>query len=549
MKLSLRPRHFKRYKGIARLVLKYARMRRSNGEARGLPRAEDLAADLERMGPTYVKLGQLLSTRGDLLPPAYLDALSRLQDRVEPFSSEEAERILCEELGVRSSDLFREFDPEPIAAASLAQVHRATLRDGRRVAVKIQRPGIRPQIVEDLQALMELAEFFERHTQVGRRYEFLQILQEIHRSLLRELDYELEARNFATLGLHLQGFERICVPRTLDEWTTTHVLTMDHVEGKKITAVTPEEAARIGGPELADQLFRAYLKQILVDGFFHADPHPGNVILTPDHRLALLDLGMVARVREDLQDRLLEMLVAIAEGRGREAGETALRIAERKEGADPDGFVREVAELVAQNRDVELAGLQVGKIVLSVLRISGQHGIRLPAEFTMLEKAMLNLDQVGRILDPAFDPSEAIRRSVPEILKLRTAQAVTVTRALASWIDVKELVGRLPSRLSRILDLAADNQLEVKVDAIDEAKLIGGFQKIANRVTLGLILAAIIMGAALLMRVETSFRILGYPGLAMIFFMIAAGGGLALALSIVLGDERVPKWRRKRWSA
>lgn len=546
MRFSLRPRHFRRYKGIAKLVLKYARrdlLKEADGDG-ALPKAEELAADLEKMGPTYVKLGQLLSTRADLLPPAYLDALSRLQDRVEPFSSEEAERIVVEELGRP----FREFDPEPMAAASLAQVHRAVLRDGRSVAVKVQRPGIRPQIVEDLDALLELAGFLERHTQVGRQYEFLEILQEFHHSLLRELDYKREARNFATLRRLVAPFERICVPETLEECTTLRVLTMDRVEGRKVTDLAPEEAARIGGPELADQLFRAYLKQILVDGFFHADPHPGNVLVTADGRLALIDLGMVARIREDMQDRLLEMLLAISEGRGREAGETALHLGEKKPDADPDGFLRDVANLVAENRDIELGGLEVGRIVLSVLRISGRHGIRLPAEFTMLEKALLNLDQVGRILDPGFSPSEAIRRSVPDLLRQRAENAISLSRALESWIEIKELVGRAPSRIARVLELASENKLEMKVDAIDEAKLIGGFQKVANRVTLGLVLAALIVGAALLMRIETRWTILGYPGLAILFFLIAAGGGLALALNILIGDERVPKWRRRRWS-
>src|SRR2546428_5923002 len=325
----LKRERLKRYKDVALLLVKYGRsdlvkqvgledsIELEEDDARAAtPEAEGLASDLEKLGPTFIKLGQLLSTRADLLPKTYLEALSRLQDQIEPFPDEEVERIVAGELGIRISKAFADFDREPVAAASLAQVHRASLRDGRLVVVKVQRPNIREQIVEDLEALNEVAQFIDAHTELGKRYEFENMLLDLRKSLLRELDFKLEANNLITFAENLREFEQIVIPEPIEDFTTSRVLTMEYIPGKKITGLSPLRLMEIDGPGLADDLFRAYLKQMLVDGLFHADPHPGNVFLTDDERIALLDLGMVARLLPGFQDNLLRLLLAISTGRG-----------------------------------------------------------------------------------------------------------------------------------------------------------------------------------------------------------------------------------------
>src|SRR5215470_13964698 len=328
MSVLLKPERLKRYKDVALLLIKYGRsdLVRQAGldsavkldeiRSSAAASADELAVDLEKLGPTFIKLGQLLSTRADLLPGPYLDALERLQDRVEPFPYEEVEQIVSSELGVRISKAFADFETKPIAAASLAQVHRAYLRDGRAVAVKVQRPRIRELIVEDLDALNEVAIFLDAHTELGKRYEFENMLLQLHKSLLRELDFKTEAENLATISRNLEEFELIVVPDPVDDFCTSRVLTMDYIEGKKITALSPLRLLELDGSNLADELFRAYLKQFLVDGLFHADPHPGNVFVTDDDRVALLDLGMVGHVSRTFQDNLLQSLQDINEGRG-----------------------------------------------------------------------------------------------------------------------------------------------------------------------------------------------------------------------------------------
>jgi ubiquinone biosynthesis protein len=547
MPLLPKPQHLKRYQEIGWLLMKHGRS--DLVQASGLDEvladspagqamaaeAKSLADDLESLGPTFVKLGQLLSTRPDLLPPAYLHALARLQDKVEPFPVADAERIVASELGVRLSKAFAEFEATPMAAASLGQVHRARLRDGRRVAVKVQRPGVRERVLDDLEALEDIGAFLDSHTDVGRRYEFARLLEEFRRSVLRELDYIQEGGNLVTLRRNLASFGRLFVPAPVEDYTTSRVLTMEYVSGTKVTALSPVVVQEVDGAALAEDLVAAYLKQILVDGFFHADPHPGNVLLTEDGRLALIDLGMVARVTPRTQDYLLQLLLSVSEGRPDEASAYTIKLGQPREAFDEPTFRRRVGDLVGQNRDVD--EMEVGRAVLELAWLSADCGLRLPPELAMLGKTLLHLDEIGRRLDPDISPNALVRRHSASIMQQRLVQSMSPGHLLTGLLETKELVERLPERLNRILDYLANNRLEVKVDAIDEARLMAGFQKVANRITVGLLLAALIVGAAMLMKVETSFRILGYPGLAMIFFMLAAAGGVALVATILFKDE------------
>lgn len=551
MVVSLKPERLKRYKDVAMLLIKYGRsdlISAAGLEGSVLPDeiaaeseiapAEELAKDLERLGPTFIKLGQLLSTRADLLPGPYLEALERLQDQIEPFPFDEVERIVSSELGVRLSKAFAEFDPAPLAAASLSQVHRAYMRDGRAVVVKVQRPNIRELIVGDLEALGEVAHFLDEHTELGKRYEFDNMLVNLRKSLLRELDFSIEANNLQTIGQNLAEFENIIVPEAVDDFTTTRVLTMEYIPGKKITALNPLRLLEIDGGLLADELFHAYLKQFLIDGLFHADPHPGNVFLTDDDRIGLIDLGMVGHITRTFQDNLLKLLLAISEGRGEMAAEAAMRMGEEKEGFDRAGFERRIAELVVDNSDAVLSRLNAGRVTLEIARISADCWFRLPPEFTMIAKALLNLDRVVYTLDQNFDPNVIIRESANEIIQRNILRSIAPNNLLSGVVDLKEFAEKFPTRVNRILDAVGNNELRFKVDAIDEKVVLEGLQKVANRITLGLVVAALIVGAAMLMRVETSFRIFGYPGLAMIFFLIAAAAGLVLMFSILFYDEK-----------
>ena len=550
MTLSLRPEHVRRYRDVARLLLKYGRgdlvpdasggltdLTESPGDAAA--DAAELALELEALGPTFVKLGQLLSTRADLLPTPYLEALGRLQDDVEPLDPAEVTQIIEDELGVRLSKAFGSFDPQPLAAASLAQVHRAEMRDGRPVAVKVQRPGIELQIRDDLDAIAEIAGLVDRHSEIGRRFGFAGMVEEFTHSMLQELDFRREARNLVVFRENLAKFDRIVVPKPIEDFTTSRVLTMDLVAGRKVTAVSPQRLLEVDGEALVNELFGAYLEQVLINGLFHADPHPGNILLTEDGRLAIVDLGMVARISGDLQEQLLKLLVAIGNGDGDEAASVAWELGERRPDVDVDEgrLHRRVAALVADEQGTALGGLSAGAIITQLSRIAGECGLRPAPELTMLGKAMLNLDETARVLAPNFRPDAAIRDRIEGIVRRRMLQSVSPSNIVSAALDAKEFAEKLPGRVNKVMESLAEGTLNLNISGIDEDALMRHIRKVANRITLGLVLAALILGAALLVRVPTSSKLFGYPTLAIVLFLLAATGAGALFAVIILGDR------------
>ncbi|PYT03850.1 MAG: ABC transporter [Acidobacteria bacterium] len=548
--MSLKPEHLKRYKDIALLLVKYGRsdLVKSAGldaTIEGMQdmqvspaKMEELAADIEKMGPTFIKLAQLLSTRADLLPQPYIDALTRLQDKVEPFPFTEVEQIVNSELGVRISKAFSDFQSEPVAAASLGQVHRASLRDGRDVVVKVQRPGIREEMSKDLDVLADIADFLDSHTEVGRKFEFSSFLEEFRKSLLHELDYRLEARNLVAFADNLRDFERIVVPHPVEDFTTSRVLTMEYIRGKKITSLSPLAKIDLDGYLLAEHLFQAYMQQILIDGFFHADPHPGNVFLTDDGRIALIDLGMVARVSPRFQENLIQLLLSISEGHGDETAEITIKMGEPKPKFDEQGFRRSVADLVLENYNAQLENLNAGRVVLRITQIAGNCEFRLPPEFTMIAKTLLNLDQVVHTLDPKFDPNFAIRNWANTIMQRRLQKTLSAGSLYGTLLELKGFAEKFPTRVNQLMDTLSMRGIKIEVDAIDERSLLASLHKIANRITIGLLLAALIVGAALMMKVDTPLKIYGYPAIAIIFFLLAAIGALVLVFNIMFRDEK-----------
>ena len=538
-----------RYKDLAWFVAKYGRAdfvtRALHGEhvsSSDPTAAEAFAKDLESLGPTFIKLGQILSTRADLLPPEYLDALSRLQDNVEPFAYDDVEKTVRDELGVRVSHAFVEFDRLPLAAASLGQVHRAVLRGGREVAVKVQRPGIRDQIEKDLSAFKDIAVVIDR-IGAAKNVDATRVLEEFKRTLLSELDYREEARNLVTIAHQLRDFENIVIPLPIDDFTTARVLTMDYISGTKITSVSRVEWTEVDGAGLADELFRAYLQQILIDGVFHADPHPGNVLLTPDHRIALIDLGMIGRVSAGMQEQLFKLILAVGEGHGDEAATVMCNIGERREDFNESDMRRAIADLVGRFHRLTMREMNVGRVVLEMSRSGAEHGLKLPPELTLLGKTLLHLDEVGRVLDPDFDVNAALRRHASSVMRRRMMKSATPANVFAAALDIREFAERLPGRVNRIVDALAANDLRFKVEVIDQGSIIDGLQKVANRIALGLVLAALIVGAAMLMRVPTSLTIFGYPWIAMLLFLVAAAGGFWMAWTILAGDVRKTRIR------
>ncbi len=498
---------------------------------------EELAEDLKNMGPTYVKLGQLLSTRPDLIPEPYLKALESLQDDVEEIPYSEVQKIVEEEIGQRISKAFESFEVQPLASASIGQVHLAVLRSGKKVAVKIQRPGVRKNFIEDLDTLKELTDVAVKHNKTAKKYAVDEILDELRFILLNELDYVKEAENLIALGENTEKYPKIVIPQPVEGYSTSKILTMDYIDGQKITSISSISRIETNYKSLVDELVAAYLKHIIFDGFAHADPHPGNVHLTKDNRIALMDLGMVAKFGPDLRENILKLLIAISKFNGEETANVLLKMSDYDKNADLVGFRKEINRIVLDSQHKTAKDLQTGRLLIQMNKVAAEKGIKLPVELNILGKILMNMDQIVAVLTPEYDLQRAIERNVEKLMQKKMVQELKPENFFAQALETKKFTEKLPERLNIITEKLANNEFEIKIDAIDEQRLTDGFQKVANRISIGVIIAALIIGASLLMRIPSTFTILGYPGLAMIFFCTAAVIGLWLVLRMMMKDE------------
>lgn len=499
---------------------------------------EQLAEDLKAMGPTYVKLGQLLSTRPDLLPPHFTEALATLQDDVAVVDYQVIEEIFREEIGVRISKAFESFEKEPLASASIGQVHKAVLHSGKVVAVKIQRPGIRKRFIEDLDALMTLSEKAESFSETARNYAVHDVIEELRYILLKELDYTLEAQNLNTLKHNLQDFSQLFIPAPILDYSSSRVLTMEFVAGGKITKISPLKRMDIDLEPLVDDLVKAYLNQIIVDGFAHADPHPGNVYLTPDNKIALMDLGMVAKFSDEMQETILKLMIGLSNYDSARVTNILLSISKYDEkDVDVPLFKKMIARKIQESENQKAKDLQTGRTIIEINQIAAKQGIHIPVELNILGKILLNMDQIVAYLTPEYDMHNTVKEYVHLLMQKRMKDKLKPSNLMELFLEMKELTENLPFRLNKFTENLAENKIRVKVDAIDEERFTDAFQKVANRITAGLIIAALIVGAAMLVRVPSSWTIGGYPAFAFFLFIIAAIIGLYLLYQILFKDE------------
>lgn len=499
---------------------------------------EELVKDLKKMGPTYIKLGQLLSTRSDLLPEPFLEALSALQDDVERISYEEVQEVFQEEIGDRISKAFASFDPEPIAAASIGQVHKAVLHSGKQVAVKIQRPGIRKKFLEDLDTLMNLSEKAEAYFKESRKYSIHETVEELRYILLQELNYTKEAENLVRLKENMEEFTLLFVPGIVEDYCSSRVLTMEFVEGQKVTSLSPFQLQELPREKMVDDFVKGYLKQIIVDGFAHADPHPGNIHVMKSGKLALMDLGMVARFDDSIKENILKLMIGLGENDGEEVTKVLLEMSHYDEReADVENFRRNVLRKVQENRDKKAEELQNGKTIMEINKIAAQMQIKLPIEFVSLGKILLNLDLIIAFLAPEYNFQKTIRNYVQNLMRKNMLQELKTGNVLRNILESKELLENLPHRLNKLTEDLSENKFRIKMDVFDEHRFILAFQKVANRITSGLIIASLILGAALIMRIPTAWTLWGYPGFAVILFVFAALIGFYLMYQILFKDE------------
>lgn len=546
--MSVLPESYDKYIRFFKLILKYYDDDIFNPELRAEQSGEEepdwdhdpeeLVEDLKKMGPTYVKFGQFLSTRADLLPKPFLTALASLQDDVEAVDYQVVEEIFKEQVGVRISKAFASFEKEPMASASIGQVHKAVLHSGKQVAVKIQRPGIAKRFNEDLDVLMTLTEKVEQVSKASKKFALHDTIEELRYILLQELNYRQEAENLLRLKKNLAEFHYLQVPGVIQDYSAEKVLTMEYIAGHKVTDLSPFQLENVPREKLLEDFLKGYLKQIIVDGFAHADPHPGNIEVTKEGKLALLDLGMVARFDGTMRENILRLMVALGQNDGEELTHVLLKISSFDEDkADKVRFKKNILRKLEENREKNAGELQNGRTIMEINKIAARHGIRMPVELVSLGKILLNMDQILSILGPDYRPQKAIRSYTKHLMQRHMLGELKTTNLIRNVLESKELLENLPYRLNKISEDLANQNFQIKMDIEGKQRFIVVFQKVANRISVAVVTAALILGGALILRIPTQWTIFGYSGFAIIIFVIAILIGFRLVYQILFTDE------------
>ncbi|MFQ6118043.1 MAG: ABC1 kinase family protein, partial [Candidatus Bipolaricaulia bacterium] len=480
-------------------------------ELEGLTRPERLRLAFEELGPTFVKLGQLLSLRPDLIPPEYSKELAKLQDEAAPFPSAQAKRIIEGQLGRPLEELFSEFDEEPLAAASLAQVHPARLQDGREAVVKVQRPAIRETIRADLIILEDLAAFIARYVPESELYDPVGAVREFSKTLKRELDFVREGRNMEVFRRNFSDDETIHIPKVYWELTAPEVLTMERIVGIKVTDLEGIEEAGLDKRQIALNGANAILKQVFEHGFFHADPHPGNILVLKNNVIAPLDFGMVGRLDRPLQEAIGELLVGIVRKDVERIVRALRELGSLDEGVDLWAFRTDLGDFIDRYYKIPLYRLDVAQLLDEAMALVREHRVRLPAGLVMMGKALVIEEGVGRVLYPELDMITLARPYVRRLVFRR----LVPQQELRDWAVVLEEVNRflkeLPAELRAIMKKIRRGELRAQFEHLGLDRLILELDRASNRISFALIIAALIVGSSLVMQLEIGPQLFGLP--------------------------------------
>lgn len=481
--------------------------RRSRSAEPRLTRSQRIRLALQDLGPTFIKFGQVLSTRPDLLPDELIKELTLLQEQVPPFSGEEAVRLLEEELGASVEELFAEFDRVPLAAGSLGQVHRARRRDGLPLAVKIRRPHAMRDVERDLSLMEELAVLFERHLPETEIFDPSGLVAQFARSIRRELNFQREGRTVDEFARLFRNDATLIVPQVDWDLTTEAVLTLEFIDGYRLCERAEMEAAGIPLPALASNGARIFFKQVFEFGLFHGDPHPGNLRICRGGTLALLDYGMVGRIEEDKRDQLVDLLVAVTRSDAKSAVDMILIVGRAPREVDRTLLQSDVRDFVETYYGVSLERIEMARMLGDFVAILGHHGIRYPAEFMLLIRAMITLDGVGRSLDPEFNLATHLAPFIRRILRERYNPKRMAARWMTSSSEMLGALHNMPLHLERTLAKLGRDDLRLQLDHRNLDYFVNELDRTGNRMVIGMIVAALIMASAMIVRTDASGNI------------------------------------------
>ncbi len=493
---------------------------------------ERIRCAVEDLGPTFVKFGQIMSLRPDLLPPRLIDELSRLQDDVAPVAFEEIKEAVEKSLGKPLEEVFSVFDAEPLAAASVSQVHRGVLKgNGAIVAVKVQRPGIRAKIKADLDIFAAVAEHLHERIEDLKTYDLPNLVRVTRRSLLRELDFTREARNMRIAGSYASEQPEIYIPEVYEEYGTENVLIMEYVQGTRLKDLKNEAVA--DPPLLARNGLHAAVKQILEDGFFHADPHPGNLMITREERICILDWGMTGRLSERDRNELIDLLKSVVDKDGEALLHALLQLGSAQEAIDQRGLERELLDILDSYFSVAIKDMNIGRLLMAITELLRVYRLKLPPDLIMMIKALVTAEGTARLIYPELDVVSEARDHISS-LAMERFKPESIWRSIRfSLSQFFSLHQEVPVRIVQILNKAGRGELTLGFRHENLRGLRDTLDNITNRLTFGIIIAAMIIGSSMIITTGIGPLLFGFPALGVIGYLISGVLGLWLVFNII----------------
>ena len=546
-------RHLNRYRQILAILFKYgfgdllerlsidqyigaglqAISRKRSERVEKLTRPQRLRMAFEELGPTYIKLGQILSTRPDLVPVDILEELARLQDEVPPFPFEDVKAVIESEFGVPAEELFDQLDNQPLASASIGQVHKARTKDGEPVAVKFQRPDIQKIIEVDLEIMLHLATLAERHIKEFEIHRPVKIVEEFARTLEKEIDYRNEATNMERIARRFLNLPHIYIPAVFREFTTSRVLTAELIEGIKISKIESIVEAGLDQKVIADRVVGLVLKQAFEHGFFHADPHPGNIFVLTDNVICLVDYGMMGLVDRATREAFVDLLDSVVHQQEVKTTQVLLNLTDWDEEPDIRALEREVADFMGRHFYKPLKDMEIGKLLQDLLHLTMRFRLRLPPDIFLMIKALSSVEGVGRALDPNFDLIAHARPFIQQV-KLERFGPKRISA------DVYDMMGRLlqflqqfPKDLMDLTGMIRQQRLSLQLEHKGLESMLATQDQTSNRMSFAIIIAALIIGSALIVISEIPPLVYGISLIGIIGYLVAAVMGIWLLVAIL----------------
>ena len=496
-----------------------------------------LRKTLERLGPTFIKLGQLLSVRPDLVPKEYAKELEKLQDKVQPCSYSEAKAIIEKEFGKNIEHLFLNFEKNPIASASISQVHRADLKTGEKAAVKVQRPNVKKIMETDIEIMEYIAKLLENNIDAMRRFKPTKIVQEFKDWTEKELDFKLEARNAKRFYDNFKGSKTVCIPKVYDELTSEKVLTLEFIEGIELHNLKEVKKNNVNFQQVIKNGFEAIMTQVFVHGIFHADPHPGNIIVKKDNSIAFVDFGIVGYFDEKLKNKCIDMLYGIVEQDEEIVMDTLVSMGLEAD-TDYDQLKTDLGSIIQQLQNTSVKDIKISKVIEEILDIGLKHKIRIPASFVLFGKTIVTLEGVALEYDPSFKLVETSKPFIEKLIAKRSSPSYMWKKFVHEMYRYRKFAEEFPDKAERALDKIQRGTIKVDIEDTDIKKLSLEIDRSSNRVAYGLLIAALLITSAILINVEKGPVIIGIPLLAFFSFLFASMLLFVLIVSILRENFR-----------